>query len=740
MIVATTVEPSIKRRFWNAWNQPSETTRHYYNVLLAIVIFFIAQLLTCAWDYPFWITGLDFPGQVAAMIFVCIVMWASQALFWRPGKGLEWVYHRYLRAPTEVLNKHMSIGFTVPFLNLIRQPFPGADQVGLLTAALVVTGILNSIFVYLMAYHVQLTISIIRSRQRHTNVDDIEASPRVASHSMALQTLTDYQPALSADTGDHGASVREEIVGNETSRLDRCRKHISDASTLCTLNGDVGDLIGPKQAYIDGERRISTPEDSQDRNEDDMQLPPCGLGPTRSSGTSSIASQLAKAPRAIGSWMSQNVFLALSILVFLLVGLPMSFLLHNDLFLDVGFLFTVWLTFTSAQTRTKQHISSTDQRHKKSLAAIATLLNPVLWTSLFLVGYGLAKSGICNQAASGVVATFTLNNTISDMMGQHIEPSNPGAPSSSHLGHIPIGAGDIATSILNAGIVSWGLKLFEYRRQIISRGGVTVIITSLLASLFNLIAWPLLVNEMGVRPASYDLSFAARSVTIALGGPAMKSLGGDASVNAVGVVVNGICFQLVAGLFVGGIDVGRLGGALRKCKDLLSHDGLVWNGRWTTKCGCGSHTLGSEPHQNTGKGQPHYNRNGTEEMRYSSDATHVDDQRATQQLPPSQTNRGRDVPLPLNSTIYYSSNSNIRNNGAEGDETHVSMPDDVQTVAAGVTIGINAAAMGTAHLYEQNSHASPYSALSMTMFGLFTVLFAVKSPLTVWLVGTVGGA
>jgi len=36
---------------------------------------------------------------------------------------------------TEVLNKHMSIGFTIPFLNLISQSFAGGDQVGLLTTS-----------------------------------------------------------------------------------------------------------------------------------------------------------------------------------------------------------------------------------------------------------------------------------------------------------------------------------------------------------------------------------------------------------------------------------------------------------------------------------------------------------------------------------------------------------------------------------------------------------------------------
>lgn len=42
-------------------------------------------------------------------------------------------------------------------------------------------------------------------------------------------------------------------------------------------------------------------------------------------------------------------------------------------------------------------------------------------------------------------------------------------------------------------------------------------------------------------------------------------------------------------------------------------------------------------------------------------------------------------------------------------------------VAAGITVGINAAAMGTAYLIERNSRAAAYSALSMIMFGAATV-------------------
>lgn len=150
------------RRWKESWDQPSETARHYYHVLLATIMFFLSQVITCAWDQPFWVHGLDFPGQIVSMVFVWLAMWAAQAALSKPGQGLDRLYSQYLRAPvsfvtiqkphesltsghlanawlfptqTEILNKHMSIGFTVPFLNLISKPFAGMEQVGILTAA-----------------------------------------------------------------------------------------------------------------------------------------------------------------------------------------------------------------------------------------------------------------------------------------------------------------------------------------------------------------------------------------------------------------------------------------------------------------------------------------------------------------------------------------------------------------------------------------------------------------------------
>lgn len=94
-----------RRECWNLgsrWSQPSDTARHYYHVLLAIIFFFIAQLITCAWDQPFWTYEVDFPGQIVAMVFVWLTMWTVQGVFFNPGEGPERFYHRYLRAPVSL--------------------------------------------------------------------------------------------------------------------------------------------------------------------------------------------------------------------------------------------------------------------------------------------------------------------------------------------------------------------------------------------------------------------------------------------------------------------------------------------------------------------------------------------------------------------------------------------------------------------------------------------------------------
>lgn len=609
----------------------------------------------------------------------------------------------------------------------------------------VVTGVLNSILVYVVAYHVQLATTRMTCCLRCSPVPDIEAA---RTQTNVVGPKPPHRVSYSGPLY-HGGECAGSQLGHgaegDTQRQ-RFQKHISDTSTLCTNSDNVNELHGSKSRYKGHTGSVDGNQNGQCRSDDSelfLRVRQGKLSPNAET-TALCPSPSSIVSGVICTWLSQNICLTLSFLILLLVGLPVSFLQHDDIYTDIGFLLTIWLAFSSAQLRAKQLISQ-GHHHRRALTAAATLLNPVLWTSLLLVCYGLAKSSIRNQASAAVIAEFSTKNTVSDLIANHIDARPPKAGIEPRPGPIPIGAGDVATSILNAGIVSWGLKLFEYRRQIVSSGGFTVVATSLLASLLNVVAWPLLAHAIGVRPASWDLSFGARSVTIALGGPAMKSLGGDAGINAVGVVVNGICFQLVAGFFSGG---NSFAVAADRFKGALIHPGwagLVWNDRVDEQHELDSLTpspgRGEVPRGIHMEEEPQPDRD--REMRYSSDATHTGEQRPEDQN--DVANWGATGAAVKNNDNSMCTNMDTppKHKDGDGAQAHEVVTHDplsaVPTVAAGVTIGINAAAMGTAHLYGQNSHAAPYSALSMTMFGVFTVLFTVRGPMTEWLARTVGG-
>lgn len=90
---------SIKDGWFKALAYPSETVKHYYNIAITFVFFFVAQLLICAWDQPFWSSGLEIPGQIVAMVFLWIIVWVVQKVFFEPGQGVDKFYHTFLRAP-----------------------------------------------------------------------------------------------------------------------------------------------------------------------------------------------------------------------------------------------------------------------------------------------------------------------------------------------------------------------------------------------------------------------------------------------------------------------------------------------------------------------------------------------------------------------------------------------------------------------------------------------------------------
>lgn len=72
--------------------------------------------------------------------------------------------------------------------------------------------------------------------------------------------------------------------------------------------------------------------------------------------------------------------------------------------------------------------------------------------------------------------------------------------------------------------------------------------------------------------------------------------------------------------------------------------------------------------------------------------------------------------------------SHQRHRSHSKEEEDFTSGDDPITIAAGIAIGINGAAMGVSYLYETRSRAAPYAALAMTVFGIMTVVFTTVEP------------
>ena len=357
------------------------------------------------------------------------------------------------------------------------------------------------------------------------------------------------------------------------------------------------------------------------------------------------------------TWALHNPLLLLSWLCTLTIGLPLRCLSHHDVPLATTLLSSVWLTTLSFQNT----IKSTPSLPPPLRALLASLSNAVLSTALAMTAYVLSDAALSARPVPAVLAT--LQNTRTPLSASII-----------HRGSMmKMTAGDVATTLLNSGLVAWGLKLYEHRATLLSRAGLTVCSVAAVLALGNIAVGPVVVARMGMGevPDGAALAFAARSVTIALAGPVMGVLGGDGGLNAAMVVASGIGYQMGMGFGVGRWVEGKV---------------VRWlgSGRWS---GGGGDTEAEAVTMREGETRGRARTGGAEEA-----AVRAAKQRRA---------------------------------------------NDPRTVAAGVTVGVNAAAMGTAYLYETQSEAAPHAALSMIALGIMTVVFSSIPPLARWVVASV---
>ncbi|KAK4215735.1 hypothetical protein QBC37DRAFT_281010 [Rhypophila decipiens] len=489
-----------------------------------------------------------------AVVFCSI--WTSGLLV----SGVDVFYERHLKCAADLLNRHMSVGFTIPFIMICRSPVADAGTIGLIIGCFVLTGFVNSLLAYFLALPIQSLVVRWDARVWDCSASEEETQERSRSKAFRLS-------ATSCDS-EFVVSPVEETTAVES----------------------------PSQE-------------------------------TQSCATSLLI------------WSLENPLLLIFWLLTITVGIPLRYTTGDDTALSICLLFAVWFSALAIQGAIK-----TSQRLRPCAQTLLFgLFNAVLWTSLAMIGYAFANAAISKRSIHDILGDLQTNSPLSRRIA--------------HLGtsatDVPMAAGDVALTILNAGLVAWGLKLYEYRRQLLSRAGLTVFLVSSVLALGNMVLGPLLVHRIGLRPASSGLAFAARSVTIALASPVMAILKGDDGLNAAMVVISGILYQMALGFGVG---------AWLEKK-------LTW-GSW-------------------------------------------------EQQPAEVTVAGRDIEAQTDAGRTTAAASSVH---------------DPRTVAAGVTIGINSAAMGTAYLYETKSDAAPYSALSMIALGIMTVGCSAIKPLIGWIV------
>ncbi|KFA74267.1 hypothetical protein S40288_08721 [Stachybotrys chartarum IBT 40288] len=346
--------------------------------------------------------------------------------------------------------------------------------------------------------------------------------------------------------------------------------------------------------------------------------------------------------------LKQNLVAPFSFICVLVLGIPIAAGTGDERVLDGCVLWMVWVSAVGLQRSIKAWALLSPYPKLKHI--LATTMNPVLWTTLAMVAYIRVKGAIHPSAnLDTILGSFSAGSPIYALW----TAAATGVP----IANNPtgwFGAGDAALSLLEVGVMIWGFKLYECRKQVCGVTGLATIFLSVVAAAGNVFLSTLSGRSFGLQTPE-ALAFAARSTTLALAKPAIEAVGGNTAANAALVVANGILGQLMYPFVLDKIGVERLP------------------------------DVASKP------------------------------------TPKAQSNRAFPPAHSTEKPPRASSESHWLRAARIGDDSLI-------TLAAGIAIGINGAAMGVAYLYETKSRAAPHAALAMSVFGIMTVVFTTVEP------------
>ncbi|KAL6867065.1 hypothetical protein J3F83DRAFT_766098 [Trichoderma novae-zelandiae] len=568
--------------------------------LLVAIVCLASELLIWGLSRTLAAAGLEFFSTIVGMALV----FALSTACWVVWKRADDFYRRWLKARVDFINAHLGAGFAIPMIMLDQDEMLNGGEIGRVIGSFVATNVVSWVAVFL------LSVAAIGGVTKLTS----QSPPRKGSISSEKSIVPS-----SSDDGSSSAGVEDEAqLQQETSS--RGGPLLSTARASDT------------EKQLDSGALVQGPLDKNNSEQAD---------PSYSYVDES----------STWSFFSRHFPILLSLALIFTVGIPLTITAHEERLFDGFTLWFIWISSVRAQRAFKHSPICTFSAPLKR--GLATLMNPVLLTTLLMTGYTRAKASVLGSGGlartlhkfSGGTPLYALWTAAISGIGV---PSNPTGW---------FGAGDAALSILECGILVWGFKLSECRRQIFSLAGLFAIILCTAAAAANVFLSVLASRAMGLH-ITEALSFAARSTTLALAKPATEAVGGNTPVNAMLVVSNGILGQLVYPFILDKLGVS-------KEDDENGRDGQ-------TGIAEGQQTV------------------------------------TTNESPSIEASTNSSMP-----NLWYQSTSST---------------DSPVTVAAGIAIGINGAAMGVSYLYETRSRAAPYAALSMMVFGVMTVVFTTVEP------------
>ncbi|KAI2603597.1 LrgB-like family-domain-containing protein [Hypoxylon fragiforme] len=200
-------------------------------------------------------------------------------------------------------------------------------------------------------------------------------------------------------------------------------------------------------------------------------------------------------------------------ILFILVGLPLYYAVGYAMPMHLAFNILAYFAAMSLPPTWRTYL------HPVLVSALLTVLG--IWALGLIKGDDLHATLAAYKTGLGYVALWS---------------------GSSHQGLLP-GAGDLFSSVLDAGIVSFALPVYQYRREL-KQHFASILVPNVAISVGSLFAYPPLCYAIGIS-APRSLSFTARSLTLALAIPAAANLGGDPNTVAALAIMSGIAGVLV---------------------------------------------------------------------------------------------------------------------------------------------------------------------------------------------------